>query len=215
MDTQELLLAGLGSGLGAAVTKEAGASRTRLAFLQKVQDELSATQAGREIFDALTRKEKRARDKQLYVISEDMGTSTSLKMWKSDQAKSEGLANITNVKHDKWFLCTGIRLLYHAGPTKLGTRFDAEYTAAVANGEFSLRIDNKEIIKDLPVDAFANVAQGAVAPTIPQDCELGEYKLDNPFWIAPDKVIEMELRLGAAGSGNNFFKTILKGIEIE
>jgi len=52
-------------------------------------------------------------------------------------------------------------------------------------------------------------------PANQSDYELGEYKLDNPFWIAPDKVIEMELRLGAAGSGNNFFKTILKGIEIE
>jgi len=54
-------------------------------------------------------------------------------------------------------------------------------------------------------------------PANQSDYELGEYKLDNPFWIAPDKVIELELRMNALfpPSGDTWFKTILKGIEIE
>jgi hypothetical protein len=118
------------------------------------------------------------------------------------------LAGITNVNSRKleennFFLLTAIILqtgAYSSAP------HDAVFDIPcreVLNGEFSLKNGDKVLIQPSSARVFDTSTRNTVIP--------GEWKLDNPKFIAPQVEIIPELKLPVAVPSNTAVKLILVG----
>lgn len=148
------------------------------------------------------------------IYSKKKVTSKTIKMFEPQDDKEVGVRNISNAKLPKnmVFLVSGIYLLtgvdWHypidafGNPDTAGVAFsDAEShkaikfqsissIPAIANGEFSLKANKKQIIpENQSVRRFITDND----TTVP----LGYYKLDNPRLIRDEEVIEFTVELGA------------------
>lgn len=165
-------------------------SRGSRAEMEKFFGELPA-----HIKEALARGELRLADSTIYSIKPV--NSKTIKLFETQDDKEIGLRNISNAKLPKnqAFLVSGIYLL--AGVSADGTKdkiIATEYKGlegfhAIANGEFSLKSNKKQIVPETSNAVFKTAAYHQVP--------IGYYKLANPRLIEDDILIELTIELGS------------------
>jgi hypothetical protein len=147
------------------------------------------------IKEQLLQGKLRLADHLIYTIKPVKGAKT-IKMFESQDVKEVSLRNISNAKLPKnmALLVSGIFLLQgvaaSTNPEDLKIcQFDTiESVGAIANGEFKLKANKKQLVSDtsnlvFKTSGFTNVPKGY-------------YKLANPRLIHDDIDIEFEIELG-------------------
>jgi hypothetical protein len=150
------------------------------------------------IKEGLVRGELRLADSTIYSIKPV--TSKTIKMFETQDDKEIGLRNISNAKLPKnqAFLVSGIFILAgtSADATKdkiIATEFKGlENFNTIANGEFSLKSNKKQIVPDTSVVVFKTSGN--------KNVPVGYYKLANPRLIQDDILIELTIELGSMDS---------------
>src|SRR5690349_19402978 len=182
------------------------ASRGSRAEMEKFFGELPA-----HIKEGLVRGELRLADSTIYSIKPV--TSKTVKMFETQDDKEIGLRNVSNAKLPKnqAFLVSGIYLL--AGVSADGTKdkiISTEFKGlenfnAIANGEFSLKSNKKQIVPETSNAVFKKSANHLV-PVV-------YYNLANPQLIQDDILIELTIELGtmAGIAPNTYIFTGLHG----
>lgn len=146
------------------------------------------------IKSGLSKAELRLADSVIYSIKPV--NSKTVKLFETQDDKETGLRNISNAKLPKnqALLVSGIILLVgvSADATKdkiISTKFEhIEAYPAIANGEFSLKCNKKQIVPETPNVIFKTDNLHRVP--------VGYYKLANPRLIHDDMLIEMVIELG-------------------
>ena len=147
------------------------------------------------IKEGLVRGELRLADSTIYSIKPV--TSKTIKLFETQDDKEVGLRNVSNAKLPKnqAFLVSGIFLLagVSADGSKdkiIGTEFKGlENFNPIANGEFSLRSNKKQIVPETSNVVFKTAGN--------KNVPVGYYKLANPRLIHDDILIEMTVELGS------------------
>lgn len=147
------------------------------------------------IKDGLAKGELRLADTVIYSIKPV--SSKTIKIFETQDDKEIGLRNISNAKLPKnqVMLVSGIVLLagVAADGTKdkiIATNYDKiESVPALANGEFSLKSNKKQIVPDTSNNVFKTNNLHLVP--------MGYYKLANPRLVHDDVLLEMTLELGS------------------
>jgi len=147
------------------------------------------------IKDQLAQGKLRLADHVVYTIKPVKGAKT-IKMFESQDVKEVGMRNISNAKLPKnmAMLVSGIYLLQGVAASQdtealKVTTFDTiDNVGALANGEFKLKANKKQLVSDTSnrnfiTDGFSLVPKGF-------------YKLANPRLIQDDIDIEFEIELG-------------------
>lgn len=143
---------------------------------------------------ALSKGELRLADTIIYSIKP--ANSKTIKMFETQDDKEIGIRNISNAKLQKnqCLLVSGIILLAanSADATKdkiMASAYDKiETFPAIANGEFSLKANKKQIVPETSNSVF-KTANLHLVP-------VGYYKLANPRLIVDDVLIELTIELG-------------------
>ena len=134
----------------------------------------------------------------LTIYSTKKITSKTIKMFEPQDDKEVGVRNISNAKLPKnsVFLVSGIILLTGKAedPRNPETIKAINYRGistvpAIANGEFSLKANKKQIIPE-------NQSNRRFVNDNDHTTQLGYYKLDNPRLIKDEEVIEFVVELG-------------------
>jgi hypothetical protein len=149
----------------------------------------------KHIKEQLLQGKLRLADHLIYTIKPVKGAKT-IKMFESQDVKEVNLRNISNAKLPKnmALLVSGIYLLHGISDTLeiddvKTTRFDTiENVGALANGEFKLKANKKQLVSDTSNRKFVTT-QFDMVPK-------GFYKLSNPRLIHDDVDIEFEIELG-------------------
>jgi len=147
------------------------------------------------IKDQLAQGKLRLADHVVYTIKPVKGAKT-IKMFESQDVKEVGMRNISNAKLPKnmAMLVSGIYLLQGVAASQdtealKVTTFDTiDNVGALANGEFKLKANKKQLVSDTSnrnfiTNGFSHVPKGF-------------YKLANPRLIQDDIDIEFEIELG-------------------
>lgn len=153
----------------------------------------------------------RLADHLIYSVKPISGAKT-IKLFETQDVKSVGLRNISNAKLPKnmAMLVSGIYLLQGVAATlaeddvKQTTFASLTAKGALANGEFKLKANKKQLVSDTSNRNFCN-DNFVTRP-------LGYYKLDNPRLIHDDVEIEFEVELGTI-SGLNANAVLYVGLE--
>ena len=146
------------------------------------------------IKEGLTKGDLRLADTVIYSIKPV--SSKTIKLFETQDDKEIGLRNISNAKLPKnqALLVSGIILLagVSADATKdkiMATNYTKlENFPALANGEFSLKSNKKQIVPETSNNVFKTDNLNLVT--------LGYYKLANPRIIQDDVLTELTLELG-------------------
>jgi hypothetical protein len=146
------------------------------------------------IKDGLAKGELRLADTIIYSIKPV--SSKTIKIFETQDDKEIGLRNISNAKLPKnqVMLVSGIILL--AGVAADGTKdkiiatnyTKVESVPSLANGEFNLKSNKKQIVPDTSNNVFKTENLHLVP--------MGYYKLANPRLIQDDVLVEMTIELG-------------------
>ena len=156
------------------------------------------------IKEALVRGELRLADNTIYSIKPV--TSKTIKLFETQDDKEIGLRNISNAKLPKnqALLVSGIYLLAgtaaDASKDKIiATNFKGlEEFPAIANGEFNLKTNKKQIVPETGNIIF-KTSNNTNVP-------MGYYKLANPRLIQDDVLVELTIELGSTdGIPNNTY----------
>lgn len=150
------------------------------------------------IKEGLVRGELRLADSTIYSIKPV--TSKTIKMFETQDDKEVGLRNVSNAKLPKnqAFLVSGIFILAGTSADNskdkiIGTEFKGlENFNPIANGEFSLRSNKKQIVPETSNVVFKTGGN--------KNVPVGYYKLANPRLIHDDILIEMTIELGSMDS---------------
>lgn len=155
----------------------------------------------KHIKEQLLQGKLRLADHLIYTIKPVNGAKT-IKMFESQDVKEVGLRNISNAKLPKnmALLVSGIFMLQGEASSlsvddiKI-TKFDTiESIGALANGEFKLKANKKQLVSDTSNRNFVT-SQFDMVPK-------GFYKLANPRLIHDDIDIEFEIELGTINGIN-------------
>lgn len=139
----------------------------------------------------------RLADYTIYSIK-PVGGNKTIKMFETQDLKETGLRNIDKAKLDKNFVFIVSGIYFLAGVSlditdkdKLkSTNFGSVATIpAIANGEFSLRANKKQIIPE------GHMIRKFITDN-DHNRPIGYYKLDNPRLIKDDELIEFTVELG-------------------
>ena len=171
------------------LTANPPASKGSRAEMEKHFNELPA-----HIKQGLQKGELRLADTVIYSIKPV--TSKTIKLFETQDDKQTGLRNISNAKLPKnqALLVSGIILLaglsVDATPDQvMATGFTSlDGYASIANGEFDLKANKKQIVPE----TSNNVFKTANLHLVPA----GYYKLANPRLIHDDILIELTVTLG-------------------
>jgi len=149
----------------------------------------------KSIKDQLNQGKLRLADHVVYSIKPVRGAKT-IKMFESQDVKEVGLRNISNAKLPKnmallvsgIYLLQGIATSQDSESLKVTTFNTIDSIGALANGEFKLKANKKQLVSDTSnrnfiTDGFSQVPKGF-------------YKLANPRLIHDDIDIEFEIELG-------------------
>lgn len=171
------------------ITAPLPASKGSRAEMEKHFNELPA-----HIKAGLQKGELRLADTVIYSVKPV--SSKTIKLFETQDDKEIGLRNISNAKLPKnqALLVSGIILLggVSVDETKdkiMASKYDfIEDFPAIANGEFNLKANKKQIVPDTSNSVFKTKNfQGVPA---------GYYKLANPRLIHDDILVELTLELG-------------------
>lgn len=149
----------------------------------------------KHIKEQLLQGKLRLADHLIYTIKPVKGAKT-IKMFESQDVKEVNLRNISNAKLPKnmALLVSGIYLLHGVADSLdiddiKTTKFETiENVGALANGEFKLKANKKQLVSDTSNRKFVTT-QFDMVPK-------GFYKLSNPRLIHDDVDIEFEIELG-------------------
>ena len=149
----------------------------------------------KHIRDGLLRGSLRLADHTIYSKKLIQGAKT-IKLFESQDVKEVGMRNISNAKLPKnmALLVSGIYLLQGVAASasnddvKTTTYDTLESIGALANGEFKLKANKKQLVSDTSNRKF--ISNGYTM--IPK----GYFKLANPRLIHDDVEIEFEVELG-------------------
>lgn len=163
------------------------------------------------IKEQLLQGKLRLADHLIYSIK-PVNSAKTIKMFESQDVKEVNLRNISNGKLPKnmALLVSGIYLLQgQAASLSVDdvkvTPFDSiESVAALANGEFKLKANKKQLVSDISNRKFVTGGFDMVPK--------GYYKLSNPRLIHDDIDIEFEIELGTV-SGINANTVLYVGLE--
>jgi len=132
------------------------------------------------------------------IYSTKLITSKTIKMFEPQDDKEVGVRNISNAKLSKnmVFLVSGIYLLTGKSADLKNDEANKSIDfksinvlPAIANGEFSLKANRKQIIPE-------NQSMRRFITDNDMTVPLGYYKLDNPRLIRDEELIEFTLELG-------------------
>jgi hypothetical protein len=149
----------------------------------------------KHIKEQLLQGKLRLADHLIYTIKAVNGAKT-IKMFESQDVKEVGLRNISNAKLPKnmALLVSGIYML-QGEANSMGVddlkivKFETiEHVGALANGEFKLKANKKQLVSDTSNRNFVTRDFDKVP--------MGFYKLANPRLIHDDIDIEFEIELG-------------------
>lgn len=171
------------------LTAPPAASKGSRAEMEKHFNELPA-----HIKSGLLNNDLRLADTVIYSIKPV--NSKTIKLFETQDDKEIGLRNISNAKLPKnqALLVSGIVLLAAVPATAvkdkvMAARYDAiETFGAIANGEFSLKSNKKQIVPETSNGVFKTSNMHGVP--------IGYYKLANPRLIHDDILIEFTIELG-------------------
>lgn len=203
-------LMGIDDALMGEITEEIGAMDTvdKIRFMRKISAKSNVSRGSRAEFEkffkevpdnvkeGLVRGDLRLADYTIYSIK--VVGSKTVKMFETQDDKETGLRNISNAKLPKnfVFLVSGIYLLAGIADDvndkeKLkATDFKSvSQFPAIANAEFSLKANKKQIIPD------GNIVRKFITDNNHLG-NLGYFKLDNPRLIKDDELIEFVVELG-------------------
>ncbi len=149
----------------------------------------------KHIKEQLLQGKLRLADQLIYTIKPIKGAKT-IKMFDSQDVKEVNLRNISNAKLPKnmALLVSGIYLLHGVADSLdiddiKTTKFDSiEDIGALANGEFKLKANKKQLVSDTSNRKFVTTQFDMVPKSF--------YKLANPRLIHDDVDIEFEIELG-------------------
>ena len=149
----------------------------------------------KHIQEGLKKGELRLADTIIYSIKPV--TSRTIKMFETQDDKQVGLRSISNAKLPKnqALLVSGIILLAGVSADAtidkvIATKYDfVEDFPAIANGEFGLKSNKKQLIPDGTSNSVFKTANFNQVTT-------GYYKLANPRLIHDDILVEMTIELG-------------------
>ncbi len=147
------------------------------------------------IKDGLVRGDLRLADNIIYSIKPI--TSKTIKLFETQDDKEIGLRNISNAKLPKnqALLVSGVYILagVAADATKdkiIATGFKGlEDFPAIANGEFNLKSNKKQIVPETSNVIFKTSNN--------RNVPMGYYKLANPRIIQDDELVEFTIELGS------------------
>lgn len=147
------------------------------------------------IKEGLVRGELRLADSTIYSIK--AVTSKTIKMFETQDDKEIGLRNVSNAKLPKnqAFLVSGVFLLAGTSADNskdkiIATEFKGlENFHSIANGEFSLKSNKKQIVPETANVIFKTAGN--------KNVPVGYYKLANPRLIHDDILIELTIELGS------------------
>jgi hypothetical protein len=153
------------------------------------------------IKDQLLKGTLRLADHMVYSIKHVKGAKT-IKMFESQDVREVGLRNISNAKLPKnmALLVSGIYMLQGVSPTldseglKVTTFDTIDNIGALANGEYKLKANKKQLVSDTSNRNFITTGFNQVTK--------GYYKLSNPRLILDDIDVEFELELGTTAGLN-------------
>lgn len=165
----------------------------------------------KHIKEQLLQGKLRLADHLIYSIKPINGAKT-IKMFESQDVKEVGMRNISNAKLPKnmALLVSGVYLLQGVATStavddlKVATFSSIETVGAVANGEFKLKANKKQLVSDTSNRKFITTGFDVVPK--------GFYKLSNPRLIQDDVDIEFEIELGTI-SGVNANAVLYVGLE--
>lgn len=155
----------------------------------------------KHIKEQLLQGKLRLADHLIYTIKAVNGAKT-IKMFESQDVKEVGMRNISNAKLPKnmALLVSGIYML-QGEAASLGVddlkvvKFETiENVGALANGEFKLKANKKQLVSDTSNRNFVTKDFDKVP--------MGFYKLANPRLIHDDIDIEFEIELGTTNGLN-------------
>lgn len=155
----------------------------------------------KHIKEQLLQGKLRLADHLIYTIKPVNGAKT-IKMFESQDVKEVGLRNISNAKLPKnmALLVSGIFMLQGEAPSlsvddiKVTQFHTIETVGALANGEFKLKANKKQLVSDTSNRNFITKEFDKVP--------MGFYKLANPRLIQDDIDIEFEIELGTINGIN-------------
>lgn len=171
------------------LTNTGSPSRGSRAEMEKHFGELPA-----HIKEGLSKGDLRLADTVIYSIKPV--NSKTIKLFETQDDKEIGLRNISNAKLPKnqALLVSGIVLLASvpADLTKdkvMAAKYDAvENFGPIANGEFSLKSNKKQIVPE--------TSNGVFKTSNMHNVPIGYYKLANPRLIQDDILVEFTIELG-------------------
>ncbi len=151
----------------------------------------------KDVKNGLLKGDLRLADYTIYSVKAINGSKT-IKLFETQDAKETGIRNIDKAKLDKNFVFIVSGIYLFAGVSadindkdKLkATDFKSVINfPAIANGEFSLKANKKQIIPE------GNMVRKFITDN-DHTCPLGYFKLDNPRLIKDDELIEFVVELG-------------------
>jgi methyltransferase-like protein len=165
----------------------------------------------KHIKEQLLQGKLRLADHLIYSIK-PVNNAKTIKMFESQDVKEVNLRNISNGKLPKnmALLVSGIYLLQGQAASlsvediKITAFSSIENVGALANGEFKLKANKKQLVSDISNRKFVTTGFDMVPR--------GYYKLANPRLIHDDIDIEFEIELGTV-SGINANTVIYVGLE--
>lgn len=173
------------------LSRQVGGSRRSRAEMEKFFKQLPG-----HVKQELVKGTLRLADWTIYSVKRI--TSKTIKMFEPQDDKEVGVRNIANAKLPKnsVFLVSGIILLTGASTditdpeANKAINFRSVSTLpAIANGEFSLKANKKQIIPE-------NQSNRRFVTDNDTTLQWGYYKLDNPRLIRDEEVIEFVIELG-------------------
>jgi len=168
------------------------ASRGSRAEFEKFFKELPV-----DVRNGLLKGDLRLADYTIYSIKPVNGSKT-IKLFETQDAKETGIRNIDKAKLDKNFVFVVSGIYFLAGvsgdindkdKTKATDFKSVSAFAAIANGEFSLKSNKKQIIPE------GNMIRKFITDN-DHTRPIGYFKLDNPRLIKDDELIEFVVELG-------------------
>jgi hypothetical protein len=183
-----------------------GHSRGSRAEMEKHFNELPP-----HIKEALVRGELRLADNTVYSVK--LVNSKTIKLFETQDDKEIGLRNISNAKLPKNQALLVSGMILKAGiaadntPEKIkAIEFKGlENFPAIANGEFSLKINKRQIVPETSNNVFLTANN--------HNTPVGYYKLHNPRIIVDDVQLELVIELGTTEgiAPNTYIQATLHG----
>lgn len=162
-----------------------------------------------DIQQGLAAKRLQMVDHTIFVNKLFAAATSRLEMFKSDDDKGHGVANIAKAQLDKdqWFLLTGVRVTSAVSATLSDAAFGI-IAKAIANGDFEMKANGGKYV--FPKDS----AMSRFDTTNKTNVQFGEFPVSNPKWLEPGADITFDISTSQATVANTCVKVELIGVTV-